>query len=686
MIVIALVVYTSIKSLLFTFSWVDHTHKVLASASSIEAAAIDMETGMRGYLLAGKKEFLEPYQSGGERFKKLIDNLAVTVNDNPAQVKLLLEIEQTINRWKTEVTEPAIILRTEIGQAKSMNDIAVVVKKAQGKQYFDKFREQIQMFIEREQALLIKREAEMLKTTSLGRMKELNEWVLHTYRVIAMAKSVLASAVDMETGMRGFLLAGDEQFLEPYNQGQRLFYSLVDELTETVSDNPSQVRLLKEINATITQWSSLVVAQQIKLRRTISLAKNMDNLADEVAKAKGKVFFDKFRGQINTFKERERSLMVERFNSLEGTSNFATNTAIFGTLVAIIIGIVIVSMLANHIMKLLGGEPIHLNKVANDISQGDLTNELNQSSAHNSLYASMAKMTTTLIDVVANVQTASHTVHSGAASMRDTSLTLSNSASEQAASLEEVSASMEQMAANIRQSADNAKQTEQIAGQVAKDAGEGGRAVNDAVTAMKEIANTISVIEEIARQTNLLALNAAIEAARAGEHGKGFAVVASEVRQLAQESKTAAGEISQLSKTSMVVAEKAGSLLDSIVPDINKTAELVKEISVSVQEQDIGANQINQAIQQLDQIVQQGAAVSEEVASTAQELTSQAETSQKEISFFTLNAQLKKTTPTAYANDKSQPTITGAANTHIHKNKNAGVKIDLDDDDDFVAY
>jgi methyl-accepting chemotaxis protein len=181
-------------------------------------------------------------------------------------------------------------------------------------------------------------------------------------------------------------------------------------------------------------------------------------------------------------------------------------------------------------------------------------------------------------------------------------------------------------------------QTEKISIKSSIDAKEGGKAVVETVAAMKEIATKISIIEEIARQTNLLALNAAIEAARAGEHGKGFAVVASEVRKLAERSQSAAGEISTLSTRSVAIAEQAGEMLTKMVPDIQKTSELVQEITASSKEQDTGAEQINKAIQQLDQVIQQNASASEEMASTSEELSSQAEQLQDSISFFNIGS------------------------------------------------
>jgi methyl-accepting chemotaxis protein len=273
-------------------------------------------------------------------------------------------------------------------------------------------------------------------------------------------------------------------------------------------------------------------------------------------------------------------------------------------------------------------------KSAARVAEGDLTVEIKPQSEKDLLAVSMLNMVTRLRNIFHDVKSAADNVAAGSEQLSASSEQMSQGATEQAASAEEVSSSMEQMISNIKQNADNAQQTEKIAIKSAHDAREGGKAVGDTVKAMKEIAGKISIIEEIARQTNLLALNAAIEAARAGEHGKGFAVVASEVRKLAERSQTAAGEINKLSASSVQVAEQAGQMLDRMVPDIQKTADLVQEISASSKEQDTGAEQINKAIQQLDQVIQQNASASEELSSTAEELSSQAQQLQEAVSFF----------------------------------------------------
>ncbi len=257
--------------------------------------------------------------------------------------------------------------------------------------------------------------------------------------------------------------------------------------------------------------------------------------------------------------------------------------------------------------------------VADQIANGDLTISPKPLSDKDILGLALRSMVERLRGVVADALAASNNVSSGSQELSSSSEQLSQGATEQASSAEEASASMEQMAANIKQNADNAAQTEKIARQSSRDAEASGKAVGRAVSAMRTIAEKISIVQEIARQTDLLALNAAVEAARAGEHGKGFAVVASEVRKLAERSQAAAAEISALSGETVQVATEAGEMLNKLVPDIHKTAEPGLEISAACREQDIGASQINEAIQQLDKVTQQNAGASEQMSATSEE-------------------------------------------------------------------
>ncbi|EPY00164.1 methyl-accepting chemotaxis protein, partial [Magnetospirillum fulvum] len=277
--------------------------------------------------------------------------------------------------------------------------------------------------------------------------------------------------------------------------------------------------------------------------------------------------------------------------------------------------------------------------VAEQIATGNLSVEAKRLSDKDALGIALETMLEKLRAVVSDAMTAADNVAAGSQELSSASEQLSEGSTEQASAAEEASASMEEMAANIKQNAENATQTEKIARQSAKDAQVSGEAVTKTVAAMQTIAEKISIVQEIARQTDLLALNAAVEAARAGEHGKGFAVVASEVRKLAERSQGAAAEISSLSSDSVKVAREAGDMLSKLVPDIKKTAELVEEISAACREQDIGAEQINQAIQQLDKVTQQNSAASEELAATSEELASQAEQLQSTISYFRIDGQ-----------------------------------------------
>lgn len=346
--------------------------------------------------------------------------------------------------------------------------------------------------------------------------------------------------------------------------------------------------------------------------------------------------------------------------------------SLLNTLIQTIVVDVLIIVLLNSLLWRLVVKPIMaMNRAADDLavgllSAGSIADIASREDELGALGRSLKKTIDKLIEVVGEVKLTGSELENMAGDLEvvatktsndvsglaNSSAQLAQGATEQAASAEEVSASVEQMSANVSQNAENASQTEQIATKAVKSAGEGLSSVRNTVVAMRQIAEKIGIVEEIARQTNMLSLNASIEAARAGLHGKGFAVVASEVGKLAERSKSAAGDILKLSRESVDVAEKAGRMFENILPEIERTAELVREISAASHEQNKGAEQIAKAMTQLDGVIQQNAGISERfnttseeiatqsslVASTTQRLSAQATRLIGTIAFFKLEA------------------------------------------------
>ncbi len=637
--------FLRIEGLQDTSKWVNHTYKVMAEAELIVTNAVDMETGMRGYLLAGKDEFLQPYHSGSQVTYARMTQLKATVSDNPAQVKRLEEAEKILRHWQELVAEKNIALRRDIGDAQTMNDVSRWVQQGQGKSYFDKFRQQIAVFIEREDQLLVERHQASLATLQSMRDNLQTEgqfdtllnnrhWVTHTYQVMQQATDILASAVDMETGMRGYLLAGREHFLEPYEKGAKHFFELTTQLKETVSDNPAQVALLSDIEEVIREWQAKVVLPKLQLRRDMGDAKTMDDIADLIAQAEGKVFFDQFRAVMRVFVDTEQVLVAQRQQA--NTENVAnTQFIIIAALItALIIAAGVGVYVTLGILKQVGGEPATISKIAAQVAKGRLDQNFNTHAT--GIYAALKSMTLQLRDTVENVREAAEAVASNSEQMSTASQTLSQGAAEQAASLEETSSSMEELATNTQQNTENAQKTQTMATQAASNAEEGQKTVEQAVGALKQIANKITVVEDISSRINLLALNATIESARAGEHGRGFAVVASEVRKLAEHSQVASKDIGEISASSLVFGENAGQRIDLMVSSFDETSTLVQEIVAASNEQGCGIEQVNQALQQLEQVTQRNAGAAEEMSGSAQELSSRAMQLKQTMEFFKL--------------------------------------------------
>ncbi|MBI9052849.1 MAG: HAMP domain-containing protein [Bacteroidales bacterium] len=307
------------------------------------------------------------------------------------------------------------------------------------------------------------------------------------------------------------------------------------------------------------------------------------------------------------------------------------NQLIIG-LFSICISILIIFLIVKRMLNPLNSLTAFSEKVAQGILYENIN--IDRDDEIGQLAKAFSIMMSRIREVVNGVKDNADNLVSASQQLSSSSEEMSQGASEQASSTEEVSSSMEEMSSNIQQNTDNAQETEKISVVAAKGISEVEKAAKESLTSIKQIADKITIVNDIAFQTNILALNAAVEAARAGEHGRGFAVVAAEVRKLAERSKIAADEIVSLSTYSVKATADAGELMSKIIPEVEKTARLVQEITAASLEQNSGADQINSAIQQLNQVTQQNAAASEEMSTSSEELSSQAEQLKDMVSFF----------------------------------------------------
>ncbi len=611
-------------------------------SNSVERNAMKVMYAMRGYGFTEESEYLDAAMDRMKRLEEQIINSRALGEKADQLVKLkgaIDGIDGNVKHYKDLIADTKKSVAA-IGRNRSALDAAAAV-----------FVENSAAFIENQHRAL---ETELTQQTGQEELAQRHQKIIlstgilnlgNTVRVAAFKSQALRDPRVIEDAMAHF---------------------------DVMTNNLTQIRRITFKDVDIEALDRIQTAANDYKAAMLGLLKNwreLQEMGDQRTKTGNEVLL-----QSETLAKAAVEGTTKIADTAINTLAASRMVMIIGLVVALLLGILIAYFISNAITRPI----LEAVSVANRMADGDLMVDISVDSRDETgqMLKSMQRMVGKIKNVVADIRTASENVAAGSQQMSAGSEEMSQGATEQAASAEEASSSMEQMAANIKQNADNALQTEKIALQSADKAQNGGQAVQETVVAMKDIAEKINVIEEIASKTDLLALNAAIEAARAGEHGKGFAVVASEVRKLAEHSRTAAAEISKLSKSSVDIAEDAGRMLVELVPEIQKTAELVQEISAASNEQNAGAEQINQAIQQLDQVIQQNAGAAEEMSSTAEELASQAEQLQDTISFFRVDIDSQRRTPVkapvAHATGKKSQQKTRIA--HLPAQKKDGRK------------
>lgn len=368
-----------------------------------------------------------------------------------------------------------------------------------------------------------------------------------------------------------------------------------------------------------------------------------DNKKDDaftVIRSETRPQYDKVAGVITGLNDENQKNAKDAHERAGGVVHEVTVLLIIIMLIGFIVAIALGLLVTRIITRQVGGEPDTAVDALRRLAEGDLAVRIHlRQGDESSMLFSLQQTISRLAGIMTDLHQSADSLASLSEEVAASAQSLSQTASEQAASIEETSASLEELTSTVSQNSENARVTEGIARQSSSHATEGGKAVRDTVSAMREIAKKISIVDDIAYQTNLLALNAAIEAARAGEHGKGFAVVAAEVRKLAERSQVAAQEISELAGNSVDKAEQAGNLLEQMLPSIQRTADLVQEIAAASSEQSQGIEQINMAVSQLTNVTQVNASSAEELTSTSEELSSHAAKAQDIVSFFRLEGQ-----------------------------------------------
>ena len=443
-----------------------------------------METGLHGFLLTGKEEFLQPYVAAEKTILDEMAQLKKQLKDE-AQIALLDEIETILKEWKDHVAEPQIALRREVGEAKDTNHLAVLVADSSGKKSFDELHKMLSEFVWNEEALLANR---VSQEDSGGEQQDTIStvvWVIDENEVVKDALRLSAAALEVEVGLRGYLLTGKDEFLEPYHIGRTQFFRKIDLLRNRVLDNPDQTILLGKIEDRMKEWLKTVAEPEIELRVEIGKSKTMMDVNKAVSQAGGKEIFNRLRDLMEKFRAEELKLLETRTKMAQKTEANFYRVLLLGTAFTVIATLVIVFVLTGAITKPL----MTAMSLAESIQQGDLTRRMEISSKDEMgrLCQALNGMVDTLRNQAQESMDAVNVLTSSSAEISATVAQLATSTSKTSSAVTETSVTVEEVKQSAKLSNEQAKNVSQSAQKVVQVSENGRRATKDTTDRMNVI-------------------------------------------------------------------------------------------------------------------------------------------------------------------------------------------------------
>ena len=484
------------------------------------------------------------------------------------------------------------------------------------------------------------------------------KWNIHTYQTIDGANNLLISLTNIETGMRGFALSGQDDFLEPYNAGKTAFEQTWTTLKNLTSDNPTQRSRLDELKATQMKWLSEDIERSIQLRRAVVQgASSMDDMVQRIIDRQDKAKMDKMRKIIADFSNDESKLLGVRNESMQSAEQNAIWTLIGGGILAAVAALIIAFSLSASIKRRLNDAI----QVAQAIAAGRLDTQISSTGEDEigSLLKAFSAMQQRLREMISEIKGGAEQLLTAAHDISNTSEHLAVAARDQSSSASSMAATVEELTVSISHVSTSANEAHGISTDSGKRSIEGGNVIKQTLDSMTQIAGTVqnsaeqiselgrhadqitsivNVISEIAEQTNLLALNAAIEAARAGDQGRGFAVVADEVRLLAQRTGKSTQEIADMIKKIQASTQDAVSSMNVGVTQVNQGVELAQSASQAIDEIRSGSDRIISVVDQISMALREQSAASQDVARNVERIAQMAKTNSHSIEGASRNA------------------------------------------------